>query len=250
VIGVPLGVVLLPTLSREAATGNVDAFTGLVERAIRVIVFVMVPVAGLLAIVRVEFVALLFGRFDAGAIELTASTLLTFSIGLVAHSLIAVLARAFYARQDTVRPVGAAVTAVAVNTTFAAILVGPLGLPGIALAIAIAAWIEAGILIVLLGRRVTGIGLGRVGSVAARTVIASLVAGAIALGTKTVVAAAVLPDPVIGGLLQLPGLITTLVVTSVVYGVILAGGAVVLRITELRSIVGIMIDALPRLRRA
>ena len=56
---------------------------------------------------------------------------------------LAPLPRAFYARQDTVTPVVAAVAAVVINTTLAVILVGPYGLPGIALAIAIAAWIEA-----------------------------------------------------------------------------------------------------------
>ena len=80
-------------------------------------------------------------------------TLVGFLVGLTAHAMIAVLARAFYARQDTVTPVVAAVAAVAINTTLAVILVGPLGLPGIALAIAIAAWVEALALLVILYRR-------------------------------------------------------------------------------------------------
>ena len=53
-----------------------------------------------------------------------------FLVGLAAHALIAVLARAFYARQDTRTPVAAAILAVVVNTTLAVVLVGPLGLPG------------------------------------------------------------------------------------------------------------------------
>ena len=60
------------------------------------------------------------------------------------------LARGFYARQDTVTPVLAAVAAVAINCTLAVVLVGPFGLPGIALAIAVAAWIEALALLVIL----------------------------------------------------------------------------------------------------
>ena len=60
----------------------------------------------------------------------------------------------------------AAIGAVVVNTTLAAVLVGPLGLPGIALAIAIAAWLEAGALIVLLRRREGPLGLAAVASVA------------------------------------------------------------------------------------
>ena len=61
-------------------------------------------------------------------LELISTTLLWFLTGLAAHALIAVLARAFYARQDTLTPVLAAIGAVAVNTTLAVVLVGPLGL--------------------------------------------------------------------------------------------------------------------------
>ena len=76
-----------------------------------------------------------------------------FAIGLTAHALIAVLARGFYARQDTVTPVLAAVAAVAINCSLAVVLVGPYGLQGIALAIAVAAWIEAFALLAILHHR-------------------------------------------------------------------------------------------------
>ena len=61
------------------------------------------------------------------ALELTATTLAVFLLGLAAHALIAVLARAFYARQDTATPVAAALVAVVVNIVLAVVLVGPLG---------------------------------------------------------------------------------------------------------------------------
>ena len=117
----------------------------MLTRALRLLVYVMVPIGALFAIVRVETVSLLFddGSYGAAALALTAATLFAFLVGLAAHALIAVLARAFYARQDTLTPVLAAVGAVVVNVTLAVVLVGPLGLPGVALAIAIAAWLEA-----------------------------------------------------------------------------------------------------------
>ena len=99
------------------------------------------------------------------------------SIGLTAHALIAVLARAFYARQDTVTPVAAAVGAVAINCTLAVVLVGPLGLPGIALAIAIAAWIEALVLLAILYRRLPHFELRGLGRVGVEAVVGSVVAG-------------------------------------------------------------------------
>ena len=91
--------------------------------------------------------------------------------------MIAVLARAFYARQDTVTPVAAAVGAVAINCTLAVVLVGPLGLPGIALAIAIAAWIEALVLLAILYRRLHHFELRGLGRVGVESVVGSVVAG-------------------------------------------------------------------------
>jgi murein biosynthesis integral membrane protein MurJ len=154
IIGVPLGVVVLPSLSREAALGRIDEFAALVSRAIRLLLFVMLPITGIAIVLRHEIVDLLFEsrRFGEAASDLTAATLFTFLIGLAAHALIAVLARAFYARQDTKTPVAAAILAVVVNSTLAGVLAGPLGLPGLGLAIAIAAWLETIVLFVLLRR--------------------------------------------------------------------------------------------------
>ena len=250
VIGVPLGIVLFPSLSRESALGNREEFAGLLTRAMRAIVFVMIPVAALFAILSTEAVALLFGRFEVAAVESTASTLLAFSLGLVAHALIAVLARAFYARQDTLTPVLAAIGAVIVNTTLAAILLGPLGLPGIALAIAIAAWLEAAALLILLWRQVDGLGFGEVGSVAIRTVAASAAAGVVGLGVRQVVGGAVLPYPVVGGLEVIPGLIVTIAAVGLAFALVFVSASLALRITELRSIVGLMTQALRRPRRS
>ena len=73
-----------------------------------------------------------------------------FLLGLTAHSLIAVVARAFYALQDTATPVAAALLAVVVNIVVANALVGPYGLAGLAAAIAVAAWLETLMLVVLL----------------------------------------------------------------------------------------------------
>ena len=74
-IGVPLAVVLFPSLSREVAIGNHREFVGLVTRALRFLTVVMLPIAVITAILSVEGVAVLFRRFDRTAVELTAVTL-------------------------------------------------------------------------------------------------------------------------------------------------------------------------------
>lgn len=248
VIGVPLGVVLFPSLSREAAIGGEDEFRRLLVRAVRLLIVAMLPVAALAAILRTEVVAVLFVGFSADAIALTAATFLAFLPGLPAHALIALLARAFYARQDTITPVLAAVAAVLINTTLAVALVGPLGLPGVALAIAIAAWLEAGALTILLRRRLGPLGLVGVGGVAVRTAIATLVAAAIGIGVRSVVGGIVPGLSTGSGLEQAFSAAVTMVAVGLAFGLTFGLAALALRIEDLRSIVGLMVDAIRRPR--
>ena len=118
------------------------------------------------------------------------------------------------------------------------------------LAIALAAWLEAGTLLVLLVRRVAGLRLGSVGSVAVRSAIASALAGVAAIAVRIVVGGAILPDPVVGGLTTIPALVATLVAVTAAFAAVFVGAALALRLTELRSIVEIMIDAIRRPRRS
>jgi len=242
VIGVPLGIVLLPTLARDASVGRESEFAALLTRALRLILFVMIPIAALTAVLRREVVDLLFGGGQIGEVDLAriAETLLWFLIGLAAHALIAVLARAFYARQDTLTPVLVAVAAVVANTTLAVVLVGPLGLAGIALAIALAAWMEALVLLVVLRTRVEGLRLGDLARVATQAIVGTVVASGLAFGTAALIERAIEPDP--SALL----LALDVVAVSVVFGLAYATVSVVLRIPELASIVGIMVDLIRR----
>lgn len=244
VIGVPLGIVILPSISREHALGAVEAYVATVTRSVRLLVYAMVPIATLGIALRVPAVELLFGygRFDTAAIEDTASTLALFLVGLPAHASIAVLARAFYARQDTRTPVAAAIFAVVVNTTLGVILVGPLGLPGLALAIAVAAWLEAAALLVVLGRHVpTFEPLGVL-----RILAESSAAGFAAALTALLVAGA------LGGLLE-PGAAKVSLLVGASLASLAGGGtylalSVALRIPELPSIVGLVTDQIWRRR--
>ena len=79
VIGVPLGVVVLPSLARELARGSVEQYVGLLTRSVRLILYVMLPITGIAIVLRREVVSLLvdYGRFGDAAIDLTANTLST-----------------------------------------------------------------------------------------------------------------------------------------------------------------------------
>ena len=242
IIGVPLGIVLLPSLSRDAAVGHEASFASLLTRALRLLIYVMVPIAVLTAVIRQPVVEILFGsgRIRPADLDLIAVTLTAFLVGLTAHAMIAVLARAFYARQDTATPVVAAVGAVAINCTLAVVLVGPLGLPGIALAIAIAAWIEAIVLLAILYRRLHHFELRGLGRVGVESVVGSVVAGAAAYAVLELVRGQLGIEP--GRLV----LIVEAAIVSVAFGAVYAVLSVALRIPELPSIVGVMADVLRR----
>ncbi len=116
-------------------------------------------------------------------------------------------------------------------------------------AIAIAAWLEALALLVVLRRREGPLGLATVGSVAVRTAIAATVAGAAALLVHGAIGGALMPDPASAGRAGIPTLVGIIVVVSAVFAASFVGAALALRIAELRSIVAIMVDALRRPRR-
>jgi putative peptidoglycan lipid II flippase len=159
-IGIPLGVVLLPSMSRAVAAGSVGEFGRLIVRSLRLLLYIMIWITIVGAVERRQVVAVLFGGgFDARGVSLTADTLLFFMIGLPAHAMIVVLARAFYSGQDTRTPVIAAILSVGVNVIISITTVGALGLSGLALGIAVGAWFEAILLAVLLWQRTPGAGI-------------------------------------------------------------------------------------------
>ena len=245
-IGMPLGIVVLPSLSREAAFGRLDEFAALISRAVRLTLFVMLPLTGISIVLRHEVVGVLFGgsQFDRAALDLIAATLLTFLLGLTAHALISILARAFYARHDTRTPVAAAILAVVINSSLAVVLAGPFGLPGLGLAIAIAAWVETVVLLVVLRRSLPQLAFRPLLSLGIRSLVVtiggSLAGAGIAAGLTLVTG----PSP---GRFEL---LVRIVVVGIVWLLTSAALALVLRIGELTSMIGLMLDLIRRPRRA
>jgi putative peptidoglycan lipid II flippase len=180
-IAQPLGIVALPTMSRAAATGAHGELRSLVERSLRLLAFALLIVAGIGIVLRTEIVRLLFGygRFDDAAVDAAAGALGIFLLGLPAHGLIAVLARAFYADQDTRTPVVGAMLAVGINIAVSVLSASALGIRGLALGIAIGAWVEATFLLLRLAAKLPGLQ-------PLRQVIAWLRFGALAAGGAAV----------------------------------------------------------------
>jgi putative peptidoglycan lipid II flippase len=247
VIGTPLGIVIFPSMARELAVGRTSHYLEILGRSLRILAFVMIPITVLGMVLRTQVVELLigYGKYSEAAERLTADTLLLFLIGLTAHSAIAVLARAFYARHDTRTPTVAAVLAVVVNCVLAIVLVGPLGLPAIGLAIAIAAWSEALVLLLWMRRREHEMDLGGLASVVLRCLVAAAAAAIVAFLVLQAVDAFFADDK----LDLIPEKLETIVIAglpTIAGGLVYLGVAALLGVREFNTLVAIVVDLVRR----
>jgi len=144
VIGIAIGTVLLPEMSRRLTAGD-DAGAAVAQRrAFEFTLLFSVPfVAAFLTvpdvIMRAMFARGAFSKADAAA---AAVTLAAYAVGLIPFVLIRSAVATFYARKDTATPVKAALTGVAVNVLLKIALMGAPGQGGLALATAIGAWVN------------------------------------------------------------------------------------------------------------
>ncbi|HCP00125.1 MAG: murein biosynthesis integral membrane protein MurJ [Alphaproteobacteria bacterium] len=155
VIGAAVSVALLPLLSRQIRAGDMAAARDSQNRAIEFSMLLTLPAAAALLVIADPIVTVLFqrGAFNGGDAGATAAALTAFALGLPAYVLIKALAPGFFAREDTASPVKVAVFALVVNVGLALALMPTLAHVGIALATAISAWLNAGVLAILLYRR-------------------------------------------------------------------------------------------------
>ena len=138
-IVVQLTTVLLPMMSRQLRQQPSAASLTLLD-TVRLVSFVTLPTATVLAIAARPVIGLLFGggRFDVGAVAATGTTLAAYAFGLVALGHAKVVASAFFAQQNTRTPMIGSALALAVFTLACWQLSAPLGVPGLGLANTIA----------------------------------------------------------------------------------------------------------------
>jgi len=155
VIGIAVGTVLLPRLSRSLSGGEDAEANHTHNRAIEFALLLTLPAAAALAILPDVLIRTLFehGAFEATDTTATADALVAFAAGLPAFVLVKVLAPGFFAREDTKTPVRFALTAMAVNVAIALVLIWPLAHVGLALATSLASWLNAGLLLTTLLQR-------------------------------------------------------------------------------------------------
>lgn len=148
VIGIAVGTALLPLLSRQVAANDAAGANNSQNRAIEVALFLTLPATGALLVLALPVISVLFqrGAFDAVASTATAFALMGYVVGLPAYVLIKVLVPGYFARKDTRTPVRIAIAAMVVNLALNLILIWPLQHVGLALATALAAWLNAALL--------------------------------------------------------------------------------------------------------
>jgi putative peptidoglycan lipid II flippase len=148
VLGVAVGTILLPSLSKYHAQANPGEYARLLDWGLRITVLLAVPSAAALAVLALPLIATLFhyGRFTAQDASMTQQALVAYSVGLVGMILVKILAPGFYARQNVVTPVKIGVLTLVATQAMNFALVGPLKHAGLALAIGLGACLNAGLL--------------------------------------------------------------------------------------------------------
>ena len=153
-LGVALGVVLMPQLSGAQASGDAARYSGLLDWGLRLTLLLSLPCAVALLVFAEPMVAVLFhrGAFQASDVQHTVTALMGYGVGLMGLVGVKILAPGFYARQDTRTPVRIAIVVLVLTQLMNLVTVPFLGHAGLALSIGLAALVNAGWLLVGLRR--------------------------------------------------------------------------------------------------
>ncbi len=148
VLGVAVGTILLPSLSKYHAAADHQGYARLLDWGLRLTVLLAVPSAVALAVLAMPLIAALFnyGRFSAEDAWMTRQALVAYSVGLLGMILVKILAPGFYARQNVVTPVKIGLLTLLATQAMNLVFIGPLKHAGLALAIGLGACLNAGLL--------------------------------------------------------------------------------------------------------
>src|SRR5215475_7681748 len=186
IVGIAIGVVLLPDVSRHLRAGKHAAVMDSQNRSVEFAMLLTVPAAAALVVVPTPIVQALFerGAFTAADTPATAYALAIFALGLPAFVLIKVFSPAYFAREDTATPMRYATLSLTLNTLgsialfFAFRALGYMPHLGIAVATTLGGWLNAGLLYATLVRRGEFVGDQRLSRSLPRIGLATLVMAA------------------------------------------------------------------------
>jgi putative peptidoglycan lipid II flippase len=179
VFAMSIATAAFPTFSDLAARGKRQELRLTVSDTLRLILYLAIPSSVALILLRQPLTSLLLerGSFDPSSTAMVAWALQFYALGLVAHSTLEIVTRAFYSLHDTRTPVLIGAVAMAVNIILSLILIGPLLHGGLALANSLATIGETIVLLMLLRPKLGGLRGGPVLRSVVKTGAASLVMG-------------------------------------------------------------------------
>jgi putative peptidoglycan lipid II flippase len=184
IFGVAMGMAVLPMLSEHAVRGEMDRLREDFSFALRLLFFIAVPsMAGLIAL-REPIVNLLFqrGQFDYAATQGTAEALLFYSLGIWSVVGVRVVTVAFYSMQDTRTPVKIAVVGMLTNILCSFLLMGPMKHSGLALAYAVASWVNFSLLFFFLRKKLGRVDARKISGSFFKTFLSSVAMGVVGWG--------------------------------------------------------------------
>jgi putative peptidoglycan lipid II flippase len=147
-LGVALGTILLPSLSKAHADGDPQEYTSLIDWGLRLSFLLAMPAAVGLATLSVPLTTTLFhyGKFDDLSVAMTAHALIAYGVGLIGLILVKILAPGFYAKQDIRTPVKIGIGVLISTQLMNALFVPFFAHAGLALSIGLGACLNAGFL--------------------------------------------------------------------------------------------------------
>lgn len=152
-IGSAFAIALLPTISEYFALRQIEKYALTINRAVRVVLALTLPIAALMWVALEPLIPVVFG-FDPQGAELVLWTTRAYLLGLAGHALLEIGARSFYSQQDARTPLYVAALNAGAYILFAVTLSRWIGPVGIALANSLAFTGEALLLLLILNRRI------------------------------------------------------------------------------------------------
>lgn len=242
-IGTAMGIVIFPTLAALSEVEDMSGKRNAMSGALKFIMVASIPSAiGLILIGQPLLSLLERGAFDSDATSLVYSTLSAFTIGLIVHSMLEIIARSFYADKDTWTPLWAALGGAGINLVLSIWLSGVLASENppienvmwLAFANSMGVAFEVTVLVFLLRKRWQGINENSVVITTIKTLIASLIMGVGVLAVGQVFALLGLEGRLIYTLVQLALQVT-------VGGIIFLIATLLLGMEEVKDIIRILL---------
>lgn len=179
IVGVSVATAAIPDLARHAAHGAYDHMKTTLSWGLRLMLVLTIPATVGLMVLAHPIVELLFerGAFNADDTVMVSTSLFCYALGIAGYSIVKIASPSFYAMRDARTPAAASVIAILANLGLNIWLYRAIGYRGLALGTAIAATINAGLLLWLLARRIGGMDGRRVSITLGKILVASAVMG-------------------------------------------------------------------------